>query len=47
MTMTVTAFKIKPNIDKRIASILIIGFIGQLKGWSDNILTKVEKNYNT
>ena len=43
ITMTTTAFKIKGDIDKRIASMLITRFIRQLKGWWDNILTETKK----
>ena len=44
MTIATTASKIRGNIDKKIVSMLIIGFTRQLKVWWDNSLTKAKKS---
>lgn len=43
MTMAASAYMIKGNTDKQYAKVIIRGFIGQLKGWWDNMLTELEK----
>ena len=43
MIMASTAYNAKGNTDHLISRHLIVGFIGQLKGWWDNVLTKEEK----
>ncbi|KAH9800890.1 hypothetical protein KPL71_000829 [Citrus sinensis] len=44
MTMAANAYKTQSGIsDKAIAEILIAGFTGQLKGWWDHLLTKLQQ----
>ena len=43
--MTSTTYKSRGNQDHLIGVHLIVGFIGQLKGWWDNVLTEDEKIY--
>ncbi|KAH9698194.1 hypothetical protein KPL71_023924 [Citrus sinensis] len=44
MTMAANAYKTQSGTsDKAIAEILIVGFTGQLKGWWDHLLTKLQQ----
>ena len=43
MTIATTASKIRSNIDKKIVSMLIIGFIRQLKVWWDKLCTEEKR----
>ncbi|GAV90454.1 hypothetical protein CFOL_v3_33863 [Cephalotus follicularis] len=43
MTMVSNAHKIRNNLDKVVANILIAGFTDQIKGWWDNVLTKQQQ----
>ncbi|KAH9685968.1 hypothetical protein KPL70_014177 [Citrus sinensis] len=45
MTMAANAYKTQSGTsDKAIAEILIVGFMGQLKGWWDHLLTKQQQS---
>ena len=45
MTMVSTTYKLNNRLlDHVVAQTLVVGFIGQLKGWWDNYLTFKDRN---
>ena len=44
MAMYATVCKATDNGDSQIAEFIIAGFLGQLRGWWDNVLTEAQRN---